>query len=207
VRGRWSDALRWMIAGYRTDLSNDILFVNTPGGLINGFFQNIGNTRRQGAELGLQGRWQRLAWYANFSFVNATYQSNAMLQNALGPVPIQPGDRIPAIPQQTVKLGAEYEVLSGWFIGGDLLYASSQFVRGDDNNQLPQVHEYLVVNLNSRYQVTKYVEVFALANNIFDQKYETFGVVNRNFFTGATERFLGPGAPISGWGGIRVRFD
>jgi outer membrane receptor protein involved in Fe transport len=136
--------------------------------------------------------------------VDATYQSNAILQSALGPVPVQPGDRIPGIPEHTVKFGVEYELLPGWFLGSDLLYASSQFVRGDDNNRLPQVPEYVIVNLNTRYRVTKYLEIFAMANNVLDQDYETFGAVNRNFFTGEAERFLGPGAPIAGWAGLRM---
>jgi hypothetical protein len=46
-----------------------------------------------------------------------------------------------------------------------------------------------------------------MARNVFDAKYETFGVMNRNFFAGQSERFVGPGAPIAGWAGIRVRFQ
>ncbi len=121
-------------------------------------------------------------------------------------------DRIPGIPQQLVKLGAEYEILSGWFFGGDLQYASTQYMRGDDQNVLPQVPEYTVVNLHTRYRVEEHVELFAMANNVFNTDYSNFGVVNRNFFTGAPDggtpsSFLGPGAPIGAWAGIRVHFD
>lgn len=114
---------------------------------------------------------------------------------------MRPGDRIPSIPRHLVKLGAEYELLPGWFFGGDLQYASSQYLRGDDQNQWPPAPEYAVVNLHTRYRVHQHVELFAMANNVFDVEYENFGVVNRNFFSGAPdggtpERFLGPGAPI-----------
>ncbi len=213
LRGQFGEAVRWTTALYRTQLYNDILFTNVPGGgLARGFFQNVGKTLRQGAEVGLQGHLGRFNGYANYSFVEATYETRATLQNALGPEIIRPGDRIPAIPQQLVKLGAEYELLTGWFFGGDLQYVSSQFLRGDDQNRLPKVSEYVVVNLHMRYRIHKQVELFALANNVLDANYENFGVVNRNFFTGAPaggtpERFLGPGAPIAGWAGVRVRFD
>jgi len=212
LRGKFSEYVRWTTALYRTELSNDILFTHVGGGLTRGFFQNVGKTLRQGAEIGLQGDLGAFNWYANYSFVQATYETHATLQNALGPETIQPGDRIPGIPQQLVKLGAEYELLTGWFLGGDLQYASSQYLRGDDQNALPPVPEYVVVNLHSRYQIHHHVEIFASANNVFDTKYENFGVVNRNFFSGAPdggtpERFLGPGAPIGGWAGIRVRWD
>jgi outer membrane receptor protein involved in Fe transport len=206
-RGKLNNQVRWNISGYRTELDNDILFVNAPsGGLNTGFFQNVGQTRRQGVEVNLQGQWQRLDWYANYSFIDATYQSAAVLQNAIGPETVKPGDRIPGIPQNTFKLGLEYEVLPKWHFGGNLLYASSQFVRGDDNNRLPQVPEYAVVNLDTRYQFTKHVEIFGMVNNIFDTNYETFGVLTQNYFTGQDERFLGPGAPIAGWAGVKLTF-
>jgi outer membrane receptor protein involved in Fe transport len=189
-------------------LTNDILFINAPGSVVSGYFQNVGITQRQGGELGLNGVWEKLNWYLSYSFVDATYQTTATINNALGPVNIKPGDRIPGIPQQTVKLGAEYEILSSWFFGGDLQYVSSQYLRGDDNNRHTQVSEYAIVNLNTRYALTQNVEVFAMARNVFDTNYETYGIVNQNFFNeGKGEAFLGPGAPISGWAGIRVKFD
>jgi outer membrane receptor protein involved in Fe transport len=212
LRGKLGEGVRWTTALYRTELTNDILFTNVGGGLIRGYFQNVGKTLRQGAEAGLQGSHGGFSWYANYSFIDATYQTRANLQNALGGQQVSPGDRIPGIPQQLLKLGAEYEILAGWFLGGDLQYASSQYVRGDDQNLLPQVPEYVVVNLHTRYRAEEHVELFAMANNVFDTAYENFGVVNRNFFSGAPdggtpERFLGPGAPIGAWAGVRVRWD
>ena len=207
IRGRYSKALQWSLAFYRSRLNNDILFLNTPGGLINGYFQNVGTTQRQGIELGLNGVWKKLTWYFNYSLTDATYRTAAVLSNALGPVAVKPGDRIPGIPENLVKLGIEYEILPGWFFGGDLQYVSSQYVRGDDNNQHRQVGQYTVVNLNTRYVLTENVELFAMGRNVFDADYANFGVLNTNFFTGEATRFLSPGAPATGYAGIRVRFD
>jgi iron complex outermembrane recepter protein len=211
VRGKLSAALQWTAAVYRSRSSDDILFRNASGSNVQGYFQNVGLTQRQGVELGLSGVWEKLSWYANYSFVDATYQSTATLRNAVGEVNITPGKHLPGIPQQNFKLGAEYEILSGWFFGSDLQYSSNQYLRGDDDNSRPKVSEYAIVNLNTRYAITKNVEIFAMAKNIFDSNYETYGTVNQNFFNPINgDRgigFLGPGAPISGWAGVRVKFD
>ena len=64
------------------------------------------------------------------------------------------------------------------------------------------------VNLNTRDEVTKQLELFAVARNVFDDKYETFGVMNRNcFHDGQPERFLGPRRADCRLGWDPVRFD
>ena len=207
LRGKFSAALQWSMAYYHSRSNNDIMFLNAPGGLINGYFQNVGATQRQGVEFGLNGVWEKLFWNFNYTFVDATYLTNAVLSNALGPVEVHSGDKIPSIPENLVKLGVEYELLKDWFVGGDLQYVSSQYVRGDDNNQFRQIGAYTVLNLDTRYVITENVEVFAMARNISNAEYQNFGVLNSNFFTGQQERFLSPGAPVTGYAGIRVRFD
>jgi outer membrane receptor protein involved in Fe transport len=200
----------WNLAFFRTDLENDIHFRNATGTFTLGYFQNVGDTRREGIEFGLKGHTERLNWYANYSYVDATYQSTIALQNAIGPVNVRPGDRIPSIPHDLIKFGVDYEVLTDWRIGMDMFYSSSQYLRGDDNNQLARVQGYTVVNLNTSYRVTDNVEIFAMANNVFDEDYNNFGLVNRNAFSnpvGNVESFVSPGTSIAGWGGIRLQFD
>lgn len=158
------------------------------------------------AELGLNGAWDKLTWQFNYSFVDAVYLTNATLSNAFGPEQVHPGDRIPSIPQNTVKLSGEYQVLEDWFVGADLQYFSSRYVRGDDANVYQQIGAFTTINLDTRYVVAKNVELFAIARNISNANYQNFGMLNTNFFTGQQERFLTPGAPITGYAGIRVHF-
>jgi len=59
----------WLRGGslslYRTDVRDDIFLVS-PTGTVGLFFQNIGDTRRQGVELGLRGRfWERVEPWLN----------------------------------------------------------------------------------------------------------------------------------------------
>ncbi|MDD2659060.1 MAG: TonB-dependent receptor [Methylococcales bacterium] len=208
ARGNFGQALKWNFALYQTRNTNDILFLNSPGSVINGYFQNVGATQRQGAELGLSGLvLDTLNWYLSYGFVDATYQTTAVLSNALGAETVTPGSRIPSIPQNTLKFGSEYEFFRNFFFGGDLQYVSSQYARGDDQNLYPQIPSYTVVNLNARYVVTKNIELFATGRNIFDNHYASFGQMGNNFFNGQTTQFQGPGAIAAGYAGIRVHWN
>lgn len=212
VRGEFNEALKWNFALYQTQNSNDILFINSPGSVINGYFHNVGATQRQGAEFGLSGLfWDSLNWYMSYGFVDATYQTTEALSNGL-PLPstniITPGSRIPSIPQNTLKVGAEYEVFHNGFLGSDLQYVSSQYARGDDQNQYSQIAGYTVVNLNARYVLTKNIELFAMGRNIFDNHYASFGQLGQNFFqNNQATTFMGPGAPATGYAGIRINWN
>lgn len=210
---------------FRTDLRDDIQFVSASASGTTGFFQNVGKTRRQGVELGLQQRWNKLQLKAAYSFIDATYQSsftenspNNSSANANGDIQVQSGDRIPSIPRHNFKLRAEYAFTPRIFLGVNVVYASSQFARGDENNQDANgpVPAYTVVNLDGRWNITDQLQLFGTVTNLFDRKYETFGVLGSNFFRGpgftydaaaaGPEQFRSPGAPRGIWIGVRYAF-
>ena len=208
MRGKFSKALKWNFAAYQTINSNDILFesVNYTG--TRGYFANVGNTRRQGVEFGLSGlALESLNWYLSYGFVDATYQSAAQLFNGLGEERVVPGNKIPSIPQNTLKFGAEYEFFRNLFLGSDVQYSGGQFARGDDQNVYQQLSDYTVVNLNGRYIVNRYLELFAMGRNILDNHYLSFGQMGQNFYTGQNAQFVGPGAVATGFAGIRLHWD
>jgi outer membrane receptor protein involved in Fe transport len=209
ARGKFNEALKWNFALYQTQNTNDILFLNSPGSVVNGYFDNVGATQRQGAELGLSGlAFKSLNWYMSYGFVDATYQTTATLSNALGSETVTPGSKIPSIPQNTLKFGSEYEVFHNGYMGGDLQYVSSQYARGDDQNQYPEIPSYTVVNLNARYVLTKNIELFAMGRNIFDNHYSSFGQMGQDYFkNNQTTTFMGPGAPATGYAGVRVNWN
>src|SRR5690349_23945441 len=104
--------LRVSAAVFRTDLSDDIQFISTSGTAINsGFFQNVGDTRRQGLELALEGGAGRIRFAARYARVNATFESpftafspNNSTADAAGDIHVEPGKRIPGIPRDALKL-------------------------------------------------------------------------------------------------------
>lgn len=211
ARGNFNEALKWNFALYQTQTTNDILFISSTNPTT-GYFQNVGATQRQGAEFGMSGLvFESLNWYVSYGFVDATYQTTEELSNGLQDGStnlVTPGKRMPSIPQNTFKFGSEYEVFRNGFFGGDLQYVSSQYARGDDQNQYAQISGYAVVNLNARYVVTKNIELYAMGRNIFDNHYASFGQIGQNAFQDdALTTFKGPGAPATGYAGVRVHWD
>ena len=119
-----------------------------------------------------------------------------------------PGSKIPSIPQSTFKAGGEYEVFHNWFLGSDLQYVASQFVRGDDSNLYPQIPNYTIVNINARYVVTKNIELYATGRNVLDNHYASFGQLGQNLYqNNASTTYMGPGAPATGYAGVRLHWD
>jgi iron complex outermembrane receptor protein len=238
LRGGWGrDAktglLAWGLGVFHTLSDDDIIEVASPLGVNNfGFFQNAGQTLRQGVEAKLDYRFDRWTAYANYTFVDATYQSAITLFSPNNPnaltdpnntdvqfVNVKPGDHIPGIPAHRFKAGVEYAVNDAWKVGADLNVVGSQWLIHDDTNQSPKVPAYAVVNLHTSYQVTPNIELFGLINNVFNQHYYVAG----SFFqtggfpsasgTGANlmaqltdPRTFVPGMPLAAYAGIRAKF-
>src|SRR5262249_44731339 len=66
--------LTYNLALYRSNLDNDIAFINsvTQG---RAYFANVGQTRRQGVDVGVQLKTERWKAYIAYSYINATFQS------------------------------------------------------------------------------------------------------------------------------------
>src|SRR6516162_7118783 len=207
------------IAYYRSTLNNDILFVNSP---MQGraFFQNVGTTLRQGVDLSLQAKTDRLlAWFA-YSYIDATFQTGftASSENnpgtdAIGNIQVQPGNHLPGIPSNLWKLGVDYKMTDAWTVGGTGVAASGQFLFGDEANLTPKTPAYFVLNLHTSYQLTPHLQLFGLIENAFNTTYYTFATFSPTSSVpiiqvpGATNtRSYSPAAPIAGTVGIRVTF-
>lgn len=208
----------WHIGAFHTTNEDDIIFQSTGGVSSNeGFFDNVGDTERVGMELGLNGQLQRLDWFMAYSFVKATFETPFAATSANHPsangndeIQVQPGDDIPGIPNHTFKVGGDYAVTSKLSVGADLLYKSGVYLRGDESNQLGKLDDYATVNIRGEYQINKHFSVFALVNNLFDEDYESFGLLGEpdevpGFESFDDPRFVGVGAPISGFVGIRMQ--
>jgi len=215
----------WHFGLFRTDLTDDIFGVATS--LSTAFFQNVGDTRRQGIETSLSYRDDRWSIYGNYSLIDATFQSSLTLPSpsnpfadADGDIHVSPGNRIPGIPEHQIKIGADYHLTPRWSIGAVAAYFSDQFLRGDESNQNSTLRGYTVVNLHSSYSITKNFEVFANINNLFNAHYSTFGGFGDPTGVGAPgipadattndprvdNRFVMPAPPLSIFGGVRIRF-
>ncbi|CAN5316254.1 TonB-dependent receptor [soil metagenome] len=219
VRGELGPNLSYNVAAFNTGNENDILFI-TEGDIIGeGFFDNVGDTRRRGVELGFDGlAFERIDWFLNYTRLQAEFRENFLVAseehefaNASGQIHVESGDRIPLIPEQIFKAGVDVRVLPNASLGVNVLYNGDQVLRGDESNQLQNVGSYTLVNLNGRYSFNDHIVVFGRVTNLFDEDYETFGLLGEE--PGAVllndfenPRFLGPGAPRAFWIGLRASF-
>jgi iron complex outermembrane recepter protein len=227
ARGKLAADTSWSAAIFRTDLRDDLQFISSNGLATNaGYFQNVGDTRRQGLELGGTTQFGALAVTVHYSLIDASYRTgfvenspNNSSADANGGIVVRPGDRIPGVPRQSLKLRLELEATPRWSIGLNTLLASSVHARGDENNLdlNGRIPGYAVLHLDSRYQATKNLSLFARVDNLFDRRYANFGILGQNVFTGPglsfdaanarAEQFRGYGAPRAASAGVQYTFD
>ena len=217
--------LQWNASVYRTVLYQDIHSVATS--LASGFFTNIGDTRRQGVELGVSLHAPRWSAYARYSLVKATFLSSILipsasnpLRDANGDIHVTPGDIFPGIPENRWKLGADISVLPRWSVGASLDITSSVYYVGDESNQLAPIPGYTLLDAHSTYHLMRHVQLFATLDNLLNRKYATWGTLSDPTGVGApgipvnavsngpgvNNRFLSPAPPFEIFGGIRIRF-
>jgi iron complex outermembrane receptor protein len=228
LRGRQDSATRhltWNASVFRTISDDDIYGISTS--VSSGFFQNIGSTRRQGLEMGVTYRTKAWSLYAQYSYVNATFRSPLLFpspsnpfQDASGNIQVRPGDRLPLIPLNRFKLGADYSLNPRWTVGGSLVLASGSFYRGDESNQNPQLPGFYIVRLRTSYRAFEHMELFANVQNLFNEHYATYGLYGDPTGVGAPgippnaasndpavdNRFQSPGMPRAYFAGARISF-
>ena len=218
IGGTGGGNLTWNAGVFHTTNEDDIIFQTTGGVSANeGFFANVGDTVRKGVEVGLSGDYGGLDWFANYAFVNAEFDDpftttspNHPFANSNGKIAVEKGDRIPGIPEHLLKFGADVAVSPRLTLGGDIVFNSGRFLRGDEANLLDETDGYAMVNLRGEYHVNDLIVVIAKVENLFDVEYETFGLLGEpEEVLGPAfgdPRFLGPGAGRGGWIGVRVEF-
>jgi len=223
ARGRWRRgrlSLTYDVTGFETTNSNDILFISSGMVANQGYFANVGQTRRQGIEADFTGRRRfaagdSLEWGVHYTLTDARFESpfselgaNHPDADADGMLRVSAGARIPSIPEHVAKVGVAFASRLGASLGVNLVANSSQYYRGDEVNQLPQIPGYVTVNARVAYQVFDWLNVFAVVDNLFDARYSTFGILGNatDVFPSDTDpRFLGPGAPRAAWIGVDFR--
>ena len=201
IRGNPTDlGLQWSADAFRTINRNDIQFVAASAN--QGYFDNVGTTRRQGLDLALGGQQGALKWHLTYSYVDATFQSHFGLSagsnstaDANGNIRVQPGDRIPLIPRHTGRLVVEYELDKRWDLGVSAMLVSGSFLHGNENNAnrsggmnaqgiliegSGRIPGYAVVNIHSSFHLTEDVEFFARLVNLFNKEYSTAGFLTSN---------------------------
>ncbi len=247
VRGLFSKAVKWNLGVFRADNRDDIMFVaDDQSGF--GYFKNFGKTRRQGVEAGVSSQMGPLTLAANYTYLDATYRSveevggEGNSTNDGGPgfegvIEIEPGDRIPLVPSQIVKIMLDWQIAPMFSVNADAMNVAGSWSRGNENNEHQadgvyylgpgRTGGYTVVNLGAELRPMPALRIFAQVNNVLDHQYYTgsqLGVTGFNSegdfvarpFAGPIvdgERplqgstFYAPGAPRSFWVGAKYTFS
>ncbi|GJE26832.1 TonB-dependent receptor family protein [Methylobacterium organophilum] len=210
--------VNYKIGAFRTDLTNDILQLATPGNAARGYFVNVPATRRQGVEVSAEYVSDWLTVYANYALIDATFRFNGTLSSPNNPLSddgaifVVPGNKVPLIPDHQFKVGFDVEVLPHWRVGMALQAFSSAYYRGDESNLNPKLPAYYVLNLNTSYQVNKNLQLFGYVTNLTNNRYATFGTfaeagaVAGNYVIN-DPRTTTLAQPLSVYGGFRYAFD
>ncbi|MBT2322812.1 TonB-dependent receptor [Variovorax paradoxus] len=203
LRGTLASGLRWNASVFRTVNKDDLLFVSS--GLSRGYFTNFGRTLRQGVELGLGQRMERVEWSLSYSYLRARYDSPACLVSASnssaetspacsgeGEIAVSRGDRLPGLPAHSLKFNVDWRVTPDWTVGAQYRTYSRQFVRGNENGaHLPDGAEfngsgrlggYALLDLTTSWKLSRRFELFAKVANVFDRRYASAGQLGRNGF-------------------------
>jgi outer membrane receptor protein involved in Fe transport len=194
VRGVIGERVLWNAGVFSARNHEDILFVaDDQAGF--GYFRNFGETRRQGGELGVRARAGQFTLGANYSFLDATYRTEELVNGEgnssndgeapgfEGNIEIEPGDRIPLTPRHIFKSFVQWEVTPTFSLDADAITVAGSYARGNENNE----HEpdgtyylgpgktggYTVINLGAEYTPTAALKIFAQLNNVFDREYFT----------------------------------
>jgi iron complex outermembrane recepter protein len=189
---------------FRTDVRDEIFFIESPGSLVSGFFTNLDKTRREGVELSVTSSLfsDRLSWYVNYAYTRATFQSDAQIFSTrssaefegsplFGPNSVTPGDRMPLVPSNQVKGGLSAGLPHGFRAGLDARWIGSQYLRGDEGNEEKQLDPYFVLGARAGYSYQAW-DFSAVVTNVLNNHDPIFGTFNANARTGELERFLTP---------------
>lgn len=224
LRARPTEHLKFSAAAYRTVLRDDIQFVSS-GGVINaGFFQNVGRTLRAGLELTAAATLGNLQLEAAYGTVRASYLTSFTIhspsnssRDANDDIVVAPGSRVPGIARQQLKLHADWKASerASWGVGW--AWFDRQYARGDENNRdsngpLPA---FGIAFATARYAAAPGWDLALKIDNLFNRRYENFGVLGQNFFAGpgrsfdpaavVAEQFRSPGPPRAVWVSLRYQ--
>lgn len=214
INGKWN----WNLGFFHAINHDDIIFHRAGNIASQGYFSNVGKTRHYGIEAGTSIDKESLFspiddWHfsTNYTYLNARYLDGFDIQNPLNAdeiVQVQKGDKIASIPEHIFKAALSVDLWKKVSLGISGQYSGQQFFRGDETNMTKPLSGYWLFNGTAEYKITKNFALFGKVNNIFDVRYNTFGVYGQ-----ASEvlgdkyddgRFVSPGAPRAGWIGVRL---
>ena len=154
--------------------------------------ENHPETLHQGAELGAKaGLFEKLTLFANYTYEKAKFEKDPYKDND-----------IPAVPRHKANVGFRiHDFVRGLIFSADYNYVGSSYAISDQANDFEKLKEHYTINTRLSYE-WKMLKAFAGVNNITDQKYSDYSVMD----TFLTRRNFYP-APERNWvAGLEIAF-
>jgi iron complex outermembrane receptor protein len=185
VRHAFTDQIETSLTLFWIETRDEIFF--NPVTYTN---ENFPKTRRQGIEIGAKVRpLQWLTLWGNYSYIKPTLQEEP-----------NSGNDIPGVPRHKGSVGADVKVWDGLFINARANFLGSRYFMSDWANKVDKLDGYYSIDAKLSYN-WKGLKAFVGVNNLTNQKFSEFGVVNA---TGA--QFFYPSPERNFIGGISYTF-
>lgn len=190
---------------FRALTRDEIYAVYDPGA---GYGQNrnIDLTRRQGVELSLRPRVGPVDAWAEWSYTEATFQTDFSLDKAPFPATqrVTKGSEIPMVPRRRLVVGTSTPLPRGLRMGaqGQCVGASRFF--GDEANLERRLPGYCTLDLDASFESGSWTLSLA-ARNALDEGYATRGILSSS--GGRLERFVVPAAGRTFYANVKWRFS
>ncbi|MBM3641490.1 MAG: TonB-dependent receptor, partial [Alphaproteobacteria bacterium] len=95
--------------------------------------------------------------------------------------------------------------------GGDFVYATGPYLAGDWANQFGTLSPYGILNLRTSYDITPYLQLYALIENVTNTRARSFGTFFEtnaiNFVNFYNPKMVSVGPPTAFYAGMKWNFD
>ena len=192
LRHFFTENLYANISLFRVDTENEIFFNPTGGTFGFGANENMqGETRREGVEVSLGHRFERVDIRATYTYLDTEIRSGQFS-----------GNQVPSVPKQKATFDAVYSPIDPLRIALNAIYVGKRFFESDFANDFPKQDDYLLFNLKFKYLLkgfTAYLDI----NNLFDKKYSEYGVLSLFSFPVEPAFYPSPGRNVF----LGLRYD
>ncbi|MGZ3525134.1 MAG: TonB-dependent receptor [Thermodesulfobacteriota bacterium] len=185
IRHAFTDKIEAKLTLFWIDMKDEIFF--NPLKFTN---ENLPKTRRQGVEVGAKVRpFQWLTVWGNYTYMKATLRSEPFS-----------GNDLPGVPRNKGSVGADINLGRGFLFNTTLNVVGAQRFISDFANQTEYLDAYCTLDMKLTF-VWKGLRAFVGVNNLFNQKYAEFGVVNA-----AGDQFFYASPKLNFIGGVSYTF-
>ena len=172
--------------------------------------RNVPKTRRRGLELTFKLKPNEIFdGSVNYTYTEAQFRSRFNISTTRT---VEVGDSFPLVPKHRVNVRGTVYPVKGLSVSLDGLYASTQFLQGDESNVRDRLQGYVVLNGRVAYEHSVpggILKGFFAVTNLLNNKYYTSGIYATNRITGggAIQQFVVPAPEIGFFGGLNYRFE